>query len=255
MKKCFLLFIVMVLATTISMAQNPLQNCITSSFHTVDSTLNHADRFMLWQDCVKGKQMPEFSVKTLKGEKIKTKDLQGKIVVLNLWFIDCLPCIKELPALNKLVTEYRDRKDVIFLSVTFETSARIEKDFFSKYKLDFEVVPDAMKVVELFGKPGFPTTFVIGRDGKVSASWTCLPVATSTVVGRPVAFFACCNHGNPFAPIPSNIPGFVLGFQIPALSMSTLPVAVSRWAVSITCDSVSALQGPLMINGRLAQAF
>ena len=176
MKKCFLLFIVMVLATTISMAQNPLQNCITSSFHTVDSTLNHADRFMLWQDCVKGKQMPEFSVKTLKGEKIKTKDLQGKIVVLNLWFIDCLPCIKELPALNKLVTEYRDRKDVIFLSVTFETSARIEKDFFSKYKLDFEVVPDAMKVVELFGKPGFPTTFVIGRDGMVKAAWLGGPV-------------------------------------------------------------------------------
>jgi hypothetical protein len=31
--------------------------------------------------------------------------------------------------------------------------------------------------------------------------------------------------------------------------MSTLPVAANRLAVCITCSSVSALQGPEMING------
>src|SRR6187401_2393341 len=90
---------------------------------------------------------------------------------------------------------------------------------------------------------------------KFNASCTCLPVATSTVVGNPVSFFALCNHGKPFAPIPSNMPGFVLGFQMPARSISTLPVAARRCAVCITCSSVSALHGPLMISGRLAHAF
>src|SRR6185503_15752369 len=89
----------------------------------------------------------------------------------------------------------------------------------------------------------------------VNASCTCLPVATSTVVGRPVNFFACCNHGNPLAPTPSNIPGLVRGFQMPARSISTLPVAARRCAVCITCSSVSALHGPLMISGRLLHAF
>src|SRR5678815_5475737 len=89
----------------------------------------------------------------------------------------------------------------------------------------------------------------------VSASCTCLPVATSTVVGKPVNFFACCNQGSPLAPIPSNMPGLVRGFQMPARSISTLPVAANRCAVSTTCASVSALQGPLMIRGLLLHAL
>src|SRR5688572_13948068 len=90
---------------------------------------------------------------------------------------------------------------------------------------------------------------------KFNASCTCLPVATSTVVGMPVCFFACNNQGKPFTPMPSNIPGFVLGFQMPARRISTLPVAARRCAVCNTCSSVSALHGPLMISGRLLHAF
>src|ERR1019366_5771771 len=67
----------------------------------------------------------------------------------------------------------------------------------------------------------------------------------------PVIFFACAIHGSPFIPMPSNMPGLVLGFQIPALNTSTLSVLARRVAVSTTCSSVSALQGPLIINGRL----
>jgi hypothetical protein len=46
----------------------------------------------------------------------------------------------------------------------------------------------------------------------------------------------------------------VRGFQMPARSKSILPVLARRVAVSITCVSVSALQGPLIIIGRLFQA-
>jgi hypothetical protein len=37
---------------------------------------------------------------------------------------------------------------------------------------------------------------------------------------------------------------------MPARMISTLPVAAKRIAVCNTCSSVSALQGPEMINGR-----
>ena len=84
---------------------------------------------------------------------------------------------------------------------------------------------------------------------KCKASSTCLAVATSTAIGKPVSFFACCIHGNPLVPIPSKLPGLVLGFQIPARIISTLPVAAKRIAVCITCSSVSALHGPEIIKG------
>jgi peroxiredoxin len=171
-----LALVIFVLMAGVSFSQDNIQGCVKDIFLREDSTLNHADRFMLWQECVKGKDLPEFSMKTLNGDKIKSKSLKGKIVVINLWFIDCLPCIKELPALNKLVAANKDHKDVIFLAVTWESKERIEKEFLARYDLDFQVVPEAMDVVDLFGKPGYPSTFVIGKDGKVKAAWLGGPI-------------------------------------------------------------------------------
>ena len=178
MKKQLLLLTCLMISCTL-FCQNDLQDCVQNNFVKQDSTKNPADRFMAWLDCVNEKEIPSFSVKTLNDEKIKSKDLEGKIVVINLWFIDCLPCIKELPALNRLVREYSKYKDVLFLSMTWESKERIEKDFFSKYKLDFKVVPDAMKVIDLFGKPGYPTTFVVGRDGHIKNAWLGGPIDDS----------------------------------------------------------------------------
>src|SRR5690606_35308809 len=84
---------------------------------------------------------------------------------------------------------------------------------------------------------------------KCNASSTCLPVATSTATGKPVSCLAVCSQGSPFVPTPSKLPGLVLGFQIPALNMSTFPVTASLLAVSTSCVSVSALQGPEITIG------
>ena len=96
MKKQLLLLTCLMISCTL-FCQNDLQDCVQNNFVKQDSTKNPADRFMAWLDCVNEKEIPSFSVKTLNDEKIKSKDLEGKIVVINLWFIDCLPCIKELP--------------------------------------------------------------------------------------------------------------------------------------------------------------
>src|SRR5690606_223053 len=83
-----------------------------------------------------------------------------------------------------------------------------------------------------------------------SASSTCLAVATSVVIGRPVSSFALRSHWRPMLPMPSNSPGRVRGFQMPARSTFTLPVLASKCAVASTCSSVSALHGPAMTKGR-----
>ena len=44
-----------------------------------------------------------FKVKTIGGKRLTLAELQGKVVVINFWFIGCAPCISEMPALNKLV--------------------------------------------------------------------------------------------------------------------------------------------------------
>ena len=82
-----------------------------------------------------------------------------------------------------------------------------------------------------------------------NASNTWSLVATSVDTSMPVSFFTFFNQANPSAPMPSNPPGFVRGFQIPARNILT-PLEANPWAVSNTCSSVSALQGPAITIGR-----
>ena len=83
------------------------------------------------------------------------------------------------------------------------------------------------------------------------ASNTCLAVATSVDTYMPVSFFTSFIQARPSTPTPSKPPGLVRGFQIPARNI-LIPRAASWRAVSITCSSVSALQGPAITSGRFS---
>ena len=80
------------------------------------------------------------------------------------------------------------------------------------------------------------------------ASSTCSGVATSVAISIPVSSFTRFSQGRAFSPLPSKHPGLVRGFQTPARNILQ-PLAESCWAVSITCSSVSAEQGPAIMMG------
>ncbi|MEI9911703.1 MAG: TlpA disulfide reductase family protein [Bacteroidota bacterium] len=169
-----LLFIT--LLTKVSSAQNDLFKCAEKNFLHMDTVLKQGKNpWNEWHDCVIGKQMPDFSVTTISGQKIEAEKLRGKILVINLWFIDCHPCIAELPALNKLVDAYRD-KNVVFLAMTYETLKRLNVDFFPKYKFDFSLLSDADAVIDMFGGSGYPTTYIIDKKGKIKEAWIGGPI-------------------------------------------------------------------------------
>jgi len=131
---------------------------------------NVSKLFAEWHDCVLGKQIPDFSVTTISGEKIETQKLRGKVLVIDFWMIDCYPCIAELPYLNQMVEEYKN-KNVVFLAITFETLTRLNSDFFPKYKFDFSIVSDAKSVIDSFGGSGYPKTFIFDKTGKIKEVW------------------------------------------------------------------------------------
>jgi len=160
-----------VFVAQISFAQKTFSEC----YDTLYQRLTHATSRNIsgmndWQNCIKGKEMPYLSLQTISGEKIETKDLKGKVIVINLWFTTCHPCIAELPALNKLVKEYKD-KNVVFLGLSTDTKEMLDRDFFPNYKFDFKIIAGANDIVEKIGQTGFPTTYIIDTKGKVIDAW------------------------------------------------------------------------------------
>lgn len=51
---------------------------------------------------------PDFSLRTLSGERIKLSDYKGKVVILSFWATWCAPCKQELPVLQGLLDRYQN---------------------------------------------------------------------------------------------------------------------------------------------------
>lgn len=114
-----------------------------------------------------GCKIPAFTAKSIDGEIISSDSLVGKVIVINFWFIDCAPCIAELPQLNELVHYYKNKDNIEFLGLSIDDSAYIAKAFIGKYKFDFKIVPHAEYIAHQFCVLGYPKTYIIDRQGKI----------------------------------------------------------------------------------------
>ncbi|MET0636923.1 MAG: TlpA disulfide reductase family protein [Chitinophagaceae bacterium] len=111
------------------------------------------------------KPAPAFEAKDLKGNNWSLNNLRGKIVVLNFWFTSCTPCIREMPELNMLVSEY-EGKDVIFLGLTYNNADQV-KSFLERRSFSYTVVPDSHEIDKIYQVSSWPTSIVIDRKGYV----------------------------------------------------------------------------------------
>lgn len=122
-----------------------------------------------------------FSDRDITGTKWDLKKLQGKVVVLNFWFVNCSPCRMEIPELNKLVANYKDNNDVIFLAVALDSRSDI-KEFLSNTPYDYHIISDGRPITSQYGITSYPTNVVLDRQGKVSFHTTGFSPKTVSVV-------------------------------------------------------------------------
>lgn len=118
---------------------------------------------------------PTFAAIDMSGNRIDTAALRGKVVVLNLWFVNCPNCIDEIKQLNALVEQYKGRSEVVFLGLAASRKPDLEK-FLVKNPFKYTIIPNAqMIILSKFGTPDksgnidvpFPMHYVLDRDGNV----------------------------------------------------------------------------------------
>jgi peroxiredoxin len=116
-----------------------------------------------------GKPTPEFSLPTPEGKKLALRDFKGKLVFLNFWASWCVPCRDEMPAMERLYGEFRN-KDFVILAVNVKDRRQDALAFIKELKLTYPVVfdPDG-QVGLLYGAWGLPTTYLIGPGGEALA--------------------------------------------------------------------------------------
>lgn len=113
-----------------------------------------------------GKKALKFSVSDIYGNSYSLKELKGKVIVMNFWFVECKPCVMEMPELNELVEKYKG-KDVVFLGFATNDKQKIERFLESKtYK--YNVIADSKEIADWYEVKAFPTHIVIDRKAIIS---------------------------------------------------------------------------------------
>ena len=117
---------------------------------------------------LKGKPFPDFTLTDLSDTTHTSESIKGKVVVINLWFTACAPCIHEMPELNKIVEEYKENDDVLFLAFALDPKgSRLDK-FLKKHKFDYNIIPDSQEyVTKNLNPPGYPTHIVLDKNSNV----------------------------------------------------------------------------------------
>lgn len=117
---------------------------------------------------MEGKPFPKFSFKDLNGTIVSNETMKGKIIVIKCWYIHCAACVKEFPDVNKLADKYKDRSDILFVSLAEDTPQQL-KTFLAKKPLSYAVIPN-MKIYmnETLNLNAFPTHFIINKEGMIA---------------------------------------------------------------------------------------
>ena len=116
---------------------------------------------------------PILEAAMLDGKIVNTANLRGKVIVLNLWFVNCPNCVEEIKLLNTVVEDYSG-KDVVFLGLATNNKTDLQK-FLKKNPFKYQIVPNAGQfMLSSYGELkngeyflGFPTHVVIDREGYI----------------------------------------------------------------------------------------
>lgn len=111
---------------------------------------------------------PDFKVALFEGGEFQMSAQKGKVVVINFFASWCVSCGEETPHIEKVFREYA-AQPVVFLGIAVDDTEKKAKEFLKKSGLTIPAGLDRTgQIKDAYGLYGMPTTFFVGKDGKIS---------------------------------------------------------------------------------------
>lgn len=115
-----------------------------------------------------GSIAPDFKLESLSGEKISLSQFKGTPILINFWATWCVPCKAEMPTIQMRYGE--SRPNLIVLAVNFDEPKERVQSYIEELGLTFDVLLDPGGLVQkLYRIRGYPSTYIIDRDGIIQA--------------------------------------------------------------------------------------
>jgi peroxiredoxin len=117
-----------------------------------------------------GKPFPDFSEADVEGKPLSISKFKGKVVLVDFWATWCMPCVLELPEIQKAYEKFHDKGfEVVGVSLD-EDKSRLQQ-FVKQKKMPWPEFFDGKKwenkLAVKYGVDSTPTGYLLDRDGKI----------------------------------------------------------------------------------------
>jgi peroxiredoxin len=112
---------------------------------------------------------PEVTFLSIKGEKIAPENLRGKVVMVNFWATSCTTCVAEMPQMVDTYNKFKAQGlEFVAVAMSYDPPNYV-MNYAETRQLPFKVALDVDgSAAKAYGDVAMtPTTFVIGKDGKI----------------------------------------------------------------------------------------
>ncbi len=114
-------------------------------------------------------EAPDIIATTLDGTQVKLSDLRGKTVFVNFWATWCGPCMQEMPEMNKIYPEYKDK--IVFFAVSIDDARTDYEKYAKESGFEFPMYwGDKNALVNAYGLQGIPASYIIDKYGTITQS-------------------------------------------------------------------------------------
>ena len=98
---------------------------------------------------------------------VNLNELKNKVVFINYWATWCPPCRAEMPSIQSLYNDYKDKIEFIF--ITTDNKLKTEK-FYKKYNYNFPTYNMLSNAPQEIHTQSIPATFIVDRQAKIALS-------------------------------------------------------------------------------------
>jgi thiol-disulfide isomerase/thioredoxin len=152
-----LVFLVVITILIIPQTRKPIQVFLNKGFALISPSIEKKEN----QTTLKSY---EWKLKDENENIFDFESVKGKVVFINFWATWCPPCIAEMPSIQNLYTDYKDK--VEFLLVTNDPYSEIN-EFLSKNNYDFKILRPVTFNTSVFDVSTIPRTFLIDKTGRI----------------------------------------------------------------------------------------
>ncbi len=112
---------------------------------------------------------PDFTLTDLEGNSVTLSDFRGKVVFINFWATWCPPCRAEMPEIEAIYQDYKD-KDVVVIGIDILEAEDEVRQYVQQGGYSWTFVLDTTGGVTAdYGITAIPTSFFLDKEGVIQA--------------------------------------------------------------------------------------